>query len=111
MVEQRKSQRRVFRAPVVVAMATGQTFPARSYDLAAGGMAIVTDVQLEVACPCVLGFDLSLGERIEKLRLPSRLVYCQPCAEGFKSGLQFLDPDEASSAILSDHLNGAATST
>ncbi len=108
MVEQRKSQRKVFRTSVVVAMATGQTFQGRSYDIAIGGMAVVTSVQLERACSSVLGFDLPDGQSVERLHLQARLVYSQPCAEGFKNGLQFMEVDSDAAASLSRYLDGAA---
>lgn len=92
MVEKRKSVRRVLRTPVSVIMATGQTFAARSYDLAEGGMAVVSAVQLPAACGCHLRFELMIRGQLIRLDVPAQLIYSLPCAEGFKNGLQFVDP-------------------
>ena len=55
-------------------------------------MALITQVQLVPDTLAQLEFTLgaSAGGRVP-VRLGARLVYCQPCNGGYKSGWQFID--------------------
>ncbi len=104
MTEHRKSSRKIFRVPTMVSMASGQTYLARSYDLGIGGMCVITPVQLETDSHCTVGFDVPLAGKDRRISAPGRIVYCIPCAEGFKTGLQFIDLDATGQQVLRDFL-------
>lgn len=107
MTEHRKSSRRIFRVPTMVSMASGQNYLARSYDLGIGGMCVITPVQLETDSHCTVGFEVPLAPlagQDGRISASGRIVYCIPCAEGFKTGLQFTDLDAAGRQALRDFL-------
>lgn len=107
MHEKRSASRRMFHVPLTLLLASGQIFQARSYDLALGGLAALSALQLEAGMDCTVDFDLpaTAKQAAVRLHLAARIIYSQPGASGYKHGLQFTRLDTHEQQLLTAFLS------
>jgi c-di-GMP-binding flagellar brake protein YcgR len=92
-VDEARSNRRLFDAPLLVAYTIGDEFAAaytETYDLGLGGLAMLSPVELPSGQPLNLELELR-GDPRPALRLTGEVRWCRfdPLIEKYRTGVEF----------------------
>lgn len=99
----RSFPRKVLRCHALVKLPGGALLPARTLDIALGGVCVTVGEQLHVGQQCTLAFEAPLNGRMVRVTGAAKVVYCILAGtDGFRTGLQFVEMDAANSKTLAE---------
>jgi hypothetical protein len=93
--------RKIVRAKAVVVMDGMPPQPGRTLDLCATGLSMTFDHKLAVGHIGRVTFELFLDGKGQLVNCRAKVTYCIFSGDHFKIGYQFIDPDAATTSLIS----------
>ncbi|CAN7418785.1 PilZ domain-containing protein [Duganella sp. LjRoot269] len=104
LVDQRSMARKIVRAKVVLAMDGMPPQQGRTIDISSNGLSLTFDHKLAVGHMGQVSFELFIDGKAQILSSRSKVSYCIFSGDHFKIGLQFLNPDAATTTAVNKFL-------
>lgn len=105
-LDQRKTMRKVLRTNGTVALEGIAPYPIHTLDMTLVGVCIGTARQLTVGQHLQLDFNILLNGKKHHIAVLAKVIHCV-CGgdDGFRAGLQFIEIDSESAAIVAKFMN------
>lgn len=101
LVDQRSVARKIVRAKAVVVMDGMPPQQGRTIDLCATGLSLTFDHKLAVGHMGQVTFELFLDGKGQLVSSRAKVTYCIFSGDHFKIGYQFVNPDAATTSVVS----------
>jgi c-di-GMP-binding flagellar brake protein YcgR len=102
--EQRKAERKLVKAKVMVKLEGGETIMGRTFDLGTSGVGVLLDVPLKIALQVRISVGLLINDAVIPMHSQARVQYCIFSSGEYRMGLQFLQIDAAMATMLAKFL-------
>lgn len=104
MEEQRKAERRLVKVKVLVKLEGGEGILGRTFDLGPSGVGLFLDEPVKQGVPARVSIGLLVNGVVTPMHVQARVQYCIFSAGAYRIGMQFLQMDNATSAMLARFL-------
>ncbi|HEU0199371.1 MAG TPA: PilZ domain-containing protein [Burkholderiaceae bacterium] len=104
--ERRRSERKVVRRPVVIAVGGRPVAEGKTLDVSMEGLSLVVSNPMKPGAKCAVSFDLPRNGKFSKVSAAARVVWCALSGgEGFHVGLEFETVDAAAAKAIDEFLS------
>ena len=106
MEEQRKAERKLVKVKALVKVDGGDAIMGRTFDLGASGVGILLDVPMKTGMQARVSVGLLVNGVVTPMHTQARVQYCIFSSGDYRIGMQFLQLDGATAAMLARFLRG-----
>lgn len=100
LVDQRQVSRKILRAKAMVVLDGAAPTPARTLDICLSGLSLTMGHMVPAGSTGSVSFEMFVDGKPQIITCRSKVTYCIFSGDDVKVGFQFINPDQAATAVI-----------